>query len=254
MNPAVLAAIFLLCVLVSAAPLARVPVSVILGIAVLDGSLDISEAALIGAIGATVGRLWIAMAARHGRTRFMGRDKQAARQQLGGMLGRDPRFRMLTFFAGLVPFIPDWFVFPLLGRIGAPLRYAAAGSLFGRWLIYSVATWVAVGLARWATTSDHDAIVLLGVLGVLSTAIGFIRRVDMDHLRATGTVRVNERAQQSDQRLTAMFMQAGNRSPHRNDDIIDLEAHDDDGDDDSSVIEASVVDDDDESDDSSDRS
>lgn len=229
MDAAVIVAIALVAVLVSITPLVRVPLGLVLGIAVLGGHLGIATASLIGAAGVTAGRLWMSDAARRGRDTRLSPSVRAERARLGGWLAHDPRFGWLTFLAGLVPMVPDWFVFPLLGRIGAPLRYAALGSLLGRWPLLALTTWLSVAVSRALTGSDDAAMGLLGAIGIVWALIGFLRRIDLEHLRATGRIRMNERAQKADERLTEVMLQATRRSRDDPDgdagsgDVIDAE-------------------------------
>jgi membrane protein YqaA with SNARE-associated domain len=193
-DPTVAAALLLLVVLVESTQWIRLPLGLLLAIALLAAEAELLPIALIGAIGVMVARLSLALAARNGRDR-MGTPSPAAQAQrdtLRAHLARSPAYARTTFVLAALPGVPAGFVFPLLGAMRAPLWPALAGTVVGRVPVLALTAAVFTWLGRLVSDGDDEAALLLGVLAVVLFAFRSLGRVDWRHRAATGHWRLRD--------------------------------------------------------------
>ena len=165
---------FLLVFLVTTAYVGAVPTGALVGVYALVADQPVSHAALLGAGAITAGRVLLAITARkRAIARGAGGQYRTAMQQ---SLASSGQFRKASFALGAFPVVPARLIFPLLGAIGAPLQWLAAGTLIGQFIIVSITTWISVGIARTFTSNDADAATFLGVVCALLVALAWSRR------------------------------------------------------------------------------
>jgi membrane protein YqaA with SNARE-associated domain len=193
-DPTVAAALLLLVVLVEATPWIRLPLGLLLAIALLAADAELLPIALIGAVGVMIARLSLARAARSGRDRLGSPSPaaQAQRDTLRAHLAQSPAYARTTFVLAALPGVPAGFVFPLLGAMRAPLWPALAGTIIGRVPVLALTAAVFAWLGRLVSDGDDEAALLLGVLAVVLFAFRTLGRVDWQHRAATGQWRLRD--------------------------------------------------------------
>lgn len=162
---------------------------VVLLIAALHLAHDVDRALLVvvAAAAVTTGRLFMAL-----RARAVSAGTGTRQNPLARWLGQQRRYRQATFLAGFVPVVPASFVFPLLGNMRSPLRYALAGSLLGQLALYTLTIGVAVALARAVTANDRDGSWLLVLLSATWLVLSLTARFDRQHWIANRRVRMRK--------------------------------------------------------------
>lgn len=195
-DPVMLAVLFLLVVIVEASPIVRIPIGLLLAIALLASGSDLLEVVLVGAAGITVARLGLALNARRGRDRQREPSPSvvAQREALRRHLATSPAYARSTFLLAALPGMPAGFVFPLLGAMRAPLWPALLGTLLGRIPLLAAMTALFAWLGRVGDGTDEDAALTLGVLAVILLVWRTIRSIDWEHRAATGRLRFRESA------------------------------------------------------------
>ena len=193
-DPSIAVALVLLVALVESTPAVRIPLGLLLAIALLAADAELLPIALLGAIGVMLARLSLALAARTGRDRRAAGSSrsQAQRESLRAFLARSPAYARTTFVLAALPGVPAAFVFPLLGAMRAPLWPALAGTIVGRIPVLAITAALFAWIGRLATESDHEAAVLLGVLAIFLFVLRTISRIDWQHRAETGRWRLRE--------------------------------------------------------------
>lgn len=205
-EPSVIVAVLLLVALVESSPLVRLPVGLLLAVALLASGADLLPIALVGAAGVTLARLGLALAARRGRDRA-GAASPAARAQrdaLRARLSASGAYTRITFSLAALPGIPATFLFPLLGAMRAPLWPALAGTLVGRTPLLALTTALFVAVGRFGDGSDSDAALSLGILALVLLVFRTIGLVDWEHRSQTGRFRMRD-ADAGAMRMSGMF-------------------------------------------------
>ena len=98
-------ALLALVTLVEASPIVRIPIGLLLAIAMLAYDAELLPIALIGAAGVTIARVGLAISARRGRDR-LGKASpamQAQREQLRSQLSGSPAYARITFLLAALP-------------------------------------------------------------------------------------------------------------------------------------------------------
>lgn len=194
-------ALFLLVALVTYNPIARVPIGVLAAMFMFTADATITEAVLISAAAVTTARVLLALAARR-----PGRDEKltdAAREREQGMrqwLNANPQFVRISFLMGALPFVPSRLTFPVLGAIGAPLRWAVLGSLCGSVLTLYVTTWFSAALAVTFAGKDQAAM-LLGLTALTLAIFRIIGAIDMQAWQNERKLRMREQRSPFDVRM-----------------------------------------------------
>lgn len=193
-DPVVALALLVLVLLVEATPAVRLPVGLLLAIAMLAGSSELLPIAALGAAAVGAARLWLALSARRGRdrTRPASPTVQAQREALRAHLARSPAYARTTFALAALPGVPPGFVFPLLGAMRAPLWPAIAGTILGRLPVLAITAAVFAWLGRLASDNDTQAAVTLGMFAIILLAVRTLSRVDWQHRAATGEWRMSD--------------------------------------------------------------
>lgn len=193
--------------LVTASPMLRLPVAVPLAMWSLSDGSDLRIVALGGSIGVTIGCAVLALGARGGRRP---RTSGGAARTLGDRLAKSSQYGSLTFSAGALPMIPPRVLFPLLGGLRLPMRYALVGTFVGRLWLFALTTWIVRGIARGLSDSDHQAAQGLAVFAIAWVVFGTLGRIDMDAWRTEHRFRLRS---DDDGRMTGMFGSFGAGGP-----------------------------------------
>jgi hypothetical protein len=185
------ASMFVIVMLASASPQVRVPIGLLLSILVLgERHHDLRIAVLVGAAAVMAARAWSAYAARSGRESDGMRHRQ---EQLNRLLAASRHYGRTTFLAGAVPLVPPSYVFPVLGAMRLPLRFALAGCFVGQIVLLAITTGLFDALAQWgANGSQADAARLAAVAAVLLVVLGLLRSIDGAATRRDGRLRWRE--------------------------------------------------------------
>ncbi|MCW2925036.1 MAG: hypothetical protein JWM98_2440 [Thermoleophilia bacterium] len=209
-DPSILVAVLLLVALVESSPLVRLPVGLLLAVALLASGADLLPIALVGAAGVTLARLGLALSARRGRDRASAASPlaQAQREALRARLSGSGAYTRITFSLAALPGIPPTFLFPLLGAMRAPLWPALAGTLVGRTPLLALTTAVFAWLGRIGDGSDSDAALSLGILALALLVFRTFGLVDWRHRAETGKFRMRD-ADAGAMRMTGMFSGPG---------------------------------------------
>lgn len=179
-DPSATVALLALVALVEASPLVRLPIGLLLAIALLAADAQLLPVALIGAAGVALARLWLAITARRGRDRSRPSSaaararREAMRRQLAG----SPAYARMTFVLAAMPPVPASFLFPLLGAMRAPLWPALAGTLVGRTPLLALTTAIFAWLGRLGGGGDDEAALALGILAAVLLAVRTVGLVD----------------------------------------------------------------------------
>lgn len=226
-DPAVVIAVVALVALVESSAWIRVPLGLLLAIALLKSGAELLPIALLGALGVMAARLVMALAARRGRDRLGATSPagQAQRDLLRAQLAGSPSYARMTFLISALPGVPASFLFPLLGAMRAPLWPALAGTVVGRVPALALTTALFTWLGRIGDTSDRDAAILLGVMAAGLFVIRFISLIDWEHRAATGRFRLREVASPA-MRVSGMFEAPAARSgaaPVEDEDVVEGE-------------------------------
>lgn len=205
-DPSVAIALLVLVALVEASPLVRLPIGLLLAIAMLASGAELLPIALIGAAGVMLGRLALALAARSGGERRPTTDPavKARREAMQRHLASSPTYTRMAFVLAALPGVPAGFIFPLLGAMRAPLWPALVGTLVGRTPVLAITTVVFAWLGRLGDGSDADGALTLGVFAVLLLAFRTVGLIDWAHRAETGRFRLRDPDERA-ARLTTMF-------------------------------------------------
>lgn len=199
-------ALLALVALVEASPLVRLPVGLLLAIALLASGAELLLVALVGAAGVTLGRLWLALSARRGRDRLAAASPgvRARREAMQRHLASSPAYARMAFVLAALPGVPATFVFPLLGAMRAPLWPALAGTIVGRTPVLAITAAIFAWLGTLGNQPDGDGALTLGIFAVLLLAFRTISLVDWQHRAETGRVRLRDPDEHAT-RLAGMF-------------------------------------------------
>ncbi len=193
-DPYLAAAVIALVALVESTPWIRVPIGLLLAIALIAMDADVLQVAMLGAVGVMFARLALALVARSVRDRLGAGSPQASarRDALRAHLSQSSTYARTTFTLAALPGIPAAFVFPLLGAMRAPLAPALAGTIVGRVPVLALTTALFTWVGRASTENDSDAALLLGVMAILLLVLRTINRVDWQHRTQGGGWRMRE--------------------------------------------------------------
>lgn len=205
-DPTVIVALLALVAFAEASPFVRLPLGLLLAVAMLADDLELLPVALIGAAGVMLARLSLSLSARRGRDRLSSADPavRARRDAMQRHLSGSPAFVRTTFLLGAMPFMPANFIFPLLGAMRAPLWPALLGTIVGRTPALAFTAAIFAWLGRGVSENDDQAAVTLGFIAILMLLFRLAASIDWEHRAATGTFRLrndDERAAQ----MAAMF-------------------------------------------------
>jgi membrane protein YqaA with SNARE-associated domain len=238
-DPGIAVALVVLVALVEASPIVRLPIGLLLAIALLAADAQLLPIALLGALGVTIARVGIALAARRGRDRArrVSPAALAQREALRRRLAGSPAYARTSFFIAALPGVPASFFFPLLGAMRAPLWPAVAGTIVGRTPVLALTAALFTWLGRLGGASNSDAALALGVFAGLLLVLRTVQQVDWAHRAATGSWRWRD-PNAGAVRMTTMFGDAAMHVPLDADvddpDIVEGELlgedHDDDDD------------------------
>jgi membrane protein YqaA with SNARE-associated domain len=206
-DPAIAAALVVLVALVEASPIVRLPIGLLLAISLLAADAQLLPIALLGALGVTVARLGIALAARRGRDRSRRASPAALaqREALRRHLSGSRAYARTSFFIAALPGVPASFFFPLLGAMRAPLWPAIAGTIVGRTPVLALTAALFTWLGRLGEGTDSDAAVALGVFTVVLLVFRTVQQVDWAHRAATGGWRWRDPSGGAVRMTTTMF-------------------------------------------------
>jgi hypothetical protein len=204
-------AILLLVSIVEASPAIRLPIGLLLAIAMLALDADLLPIALLGALGVLFARLALALLVRAGRDRLESGSPQvqAQRAALRAQLSASPAYVRLTFLLAALPGMPAGIVFPMLGAMRMPLWPALAGTLAGRIPVLALTTAMFAWLGRLVTEEDAEAAVLLATMAIFLLVLRTIGRIDWAWRSETGGWRLREDDRAV--RMAAMFGGSGRR-------------------------------------------
>lgn len=182
--------------LVEATPAVRIPIGLLLAIALLAGDADLLPIAALGALGVMIARLSLALGARSRReqrdhTRSASHHQQDA---LRAQLSNSPSYNRITFLLAALPGVPAGFVFPLLGTMRTPLWPALAGTLIGRTALLTLTAALFAWLGRAVSDNDEQAAVTLGMLAIILLVFRTINQIDWQHRAQTGEWRMRDSA------------------------------------------------------------
>ena len=224
-DPAILFAVFLLVTLVEASSYVRLPLGLLLAIAMLASGSELLPIALVGAAGVTVARLWLALSARRRGPDRRGpgaASMRAQREALGAQLSHSKTFRRTTFVLGALPGVPAAVVFPLLGTMRAPLTPILLGTLVGRTPVLALTTAFFAWVGRWGDGGDGEATVLLGTFALVLLAFRSFGLVDWQHRSETGQWRLKDPDAGAVRLMTSFGSGTG---PHAHRDLHDVHGH-----------------------------
>lgn len=213
------------------------PTGMLLATWALATGQPLLTAAALGTGGAVVGRALLArqgLRAGSGSRELRSDRARANREQMHAFLASNTRYAALTFGMAMLPLQAARSVFPLLGEMRMPIRYALAGTVFGQLPALLVTTWLFRGVARALTGDDRDAAMLLALLAIVWVVGSAIDRLDVDEWRRSRRLRVRRRDEAAWTSFTVAGMGGGLggavRDPDAGDgDVIEGEVVDDDG-------------------------
>lgn len=205
-DPSVAIALLALVALVEATSWVRLPIGLLLAIALLASGAELLPVAMLGAAGVMIARLWLALDARRGRDRLGSSSPHIAarREAMRRQLSESPAYARMTFLLAALPAIPAGFIFPLLGAMRAPLWPALLGTLVGRTPLLALTSAVFAWLGRLGASTDQEGALTLGILAALLLAFRSLALVDWRHRAETGSFRLRDPDEHA-ARLTAMF-------------------------------------------------
>lgn len=193
-DPTITVALLALVALIELSPIVRLPIGLVLAIALLVSGSELLPVAIIGAAGVMLARLGLAFGARAGRDRLgaASDQAQARREQLRAQLAGSPAYARITFTLSALPGVPAGFLFPLLGAMRAPLWPALVGTIVGRTPVLALTAAIFVWLGRIGDGTDEDAALSLGILAVLLIVFRSFGLVDWRHRSETGKWRLRD--------------------------------------------------------------
>lgn len=191
-------ALLALVVLVESSARVRLPVGLLLAIAVLGAGTDPLAAILIGAGGATAARGWLALRGRRGRS-TAGGQSQLARRAMLERLGSSRAYARTTFLLGAMPAVPPTFSFPLLGSMRGSLWPALAGAFVGRVPVLAVTMFAFASIARFLAPDDATAARALALFAAALLLVRLLALLDRDHHARTGSWRLRDPSAPPDQ-------------------------------------------------------
>jgi len=177
----ILIAAFLLVAIVESSAYVRLPLGLLLAIALLASDADLLPIALIGAGAVTVARLTLAIRARRGRDNGANPRHGAHRDALRAQLAASPAYARTTFILGALPGVPANVIFPLLGSMRAPLTPVVVGTLVGRTPMLALTTAFFVWVGRFGDGGDDAATILLGIFATGLLIIRTVGLIDWQH-------------------------------------------------------------------------
>lgn len=190
---AALATLAILAALVDASARVRIPVGLLVAIAVLASGMSLPVALVAAATGATAARGWLAARSRRTRRAAAGTDAGAvARRALQARIATSRAYARTTFLLGAMPAVPPTFSFPLLGAMRGPLWPALAGSFVGRLPVLAATALPAIAIARLVSDGDAEAARVLAALVALLLLVRLAMLVDREHRARTGEWRLRE--------------------------------------------------------------
>lgn len=172
--------------LLTLSDLVALPVSVLLASWTLSVDRPLLQAAAIGTAGVVAGRLLLARQGRQAAGRpepQRGERARPNREQLHAFLASSPRYAGLTFGIALLPIGVARTVFPLLGELRLPLRYALAGTVVGQLPVLLVGTWLFREIAQALAADDRSAAMLLALGSLAWLVVTIPGRLDRDQWR-----------------------------------------------------------------------
>jgi len=173
-------------------PVTRVPIGVLAGMYVLYSDVTVATGALLAAVGVTLARIVLALAAkRPNHQRKLSPEARAREEAMHAWLGSNPQFVRISFLMGALPFVPSRVTFPMLGAIGAPLRWAVLGSLSGSTLVLFVTTWFSTAVAV-AIAGTAQAATFLGITALTLVVLRMLGSLDGDAWRSERKLRMRD--------------------------------------------------------------
>ena len=205
-DPSTAIALLALVAIAEASPYVRLPLGLLLAIALLATDSELLPIALIGAAGVMVARLSLALGARRGRDRLGAGspELQARRAAMQRQLSSSPAYARMTFLLAAMPAMPAGFIFPMLGAMRAPLLPAMLGTLVGRTPVLALTAAVFAWLGRVVSDGDDQAALTLGILAMFLLVFRSISLVDFQHRAETGKWRLRDPDEHA-ARMAAMF-------------------------------------------------
>jgi membrane protein YqaA with SNARE-associated domain len=191
-DPATTLALLLVVALVESSRFVRVPIGLLLAIALLASGTELVWIALIGASGVAIGRIGLALQARFGLERALSDNARAQRAALGEQLKASKAYTRITFVMAALPGIPATFVFPLLGSMRGPLWPALLGTIAGRTPLLVLTTWIFQLIGEGFTSSTDEAVQLLGIVAVMLLIVRLLNQIDWAHREETGQWRMSD--------------------------------------------------------------
>ncbi len=190
-----LAVLLGICVLLNLVPSAIATAAVVAVVALRDGVGDV-EAVVVGAAGATIGRLLLAIAVRHGALRFVRGALAANVQFLTEYVGARSHATRFLALLSASPVNPALAIFVTAGALRLRLMPIACCYASGRLLVYG---W-AVGTAAFAASSIERVVreratplpLAIGLV-IAIVPIVVIARLDWRHLLEARRPRVLRR-------------------------------------------------------------
>jgi membrane protein YqaA with SNARE-associated domain len=205
-DPTTAIALLLLVAFAEASPYVRLPIGLLLAIALLATDAVLLPIALIGAAGVMLARLSLALGARRGRDRLAAASPavQARRAAMQRQLSGSPAYARMTFLLAAMPGMPAGFIFPLLGAMRAPLWPALLGTLAGRTPLLALTAAIFTWLGRAISDGDEQAALTLGVMAMLLLVFRSVSLIDFQHRTETGKWRLRDPDEHA-ARMATMF-------------------------------------------------
>lgn len=170
----------------------RVPIGLLTAIYLVSLDAAPPVAAALGAAGVVLARLWFARSAAAARRRRSASAPGMPRPALGSALAGSRTAGRASFVLGAAPFVPSTVLFPILAALGAPLRWAIAGTLVGRFAVLLVTTTLFALLGYLLGDAPGEPPTGLAIVATTLVVLGLLRSVEWQHRSATGRWRIRE--------------------------------------------------------------
>jgi membrane protein YqaA with SNARE-associated domain len=214
-DPTTAVALLLLIAFAESSPYVRLPLGLLLAIALLATGSELLPVALIGAAGVMLARLSLALTARRGRDRLAAASPamRARREAMQRHLSGSPAYARMTFLLAAMPFMPARFIFPMLGAMRAPLWPALLGTIIGRTPVLALTAAVFTWLGRLVSDNDEEAALVLGALAMFMLLFRTVSLIDFEHRAETGRWRLCDPDEQVVNMTTMFGPDAGSDVP-----------------------------------------
>lgn len=187
-EPIITAAVIAIVTLVEWSPRPLVPIGSLLALIILLYQAELGPIVILGALGAVIAHLLLAISARRGRDKASESPfVKAQRSTLQAKMSASGAFARITFTMAALPGSTARLLYPMLGAMQAPLLPAVAGSLVGRSVLYLFTTGAFVWLAEALTNNDKgEAANFMLVMIIVMLAFRIIRWIDWAYRSETG--------------------------------------------------------------------